>query len=102
MGMVATHRGLVRATSRDGTPVSGLSIRFNKKEVDAIIESLKKRTGIIEVFVEYNEGDLEIGDDVMVVIVAGDIRENVFPALMDGVNEMKARAAEKEEQIPKG
>ena len=30
MGMIASHRGLVRATSRRGSPVRGLSIRFDR------------------------------------------------------------------------
>ena len=55
----------------------------------------------MEVLAEYNEGDLDVGDDVMVVLVAGDIRENVFPALDDAVNELKSKAAIKEEQIPR-
>ncbi len=28
-----------------------------------------------------NAGDLKVGDDIMKVVVAGDIRENVFGAL---------------------
>jgi len=102
MGMIASHRGLVRATSRGGASVGGLSISFNPRVVADIVESIKKRPGIVEVLVEYSEGDLNIGDDVMVVLVAGDIRENVFPALVDAVDELKARAAVKEEQLPAG
>jgi molybdopterin synthase catalytic subunit len=100
MGMIASHRGLVRATSRSGAPVRGLSIRFDRTVVNSIINDIRSREGIVEVLADYNEGDLAVGDDVMVVLVAGDIRENVFPALVDAVNRLKARAATKEEQIP--
>jgi molybdopterin synthase catalytic subunit len=100
MGMIASHRGLVRATSRSGAPVRGLSIRYDRTIVNSIIDGIRSRPGIIEVLVNYNEGDLAVGDDVMAVLVAGDIRENVFPALVDAVNELKAKAANKEEQIP--
>lgn len=100
MGMIASHRGLVRATSRSGSPVRGLSIHFDKNIVKSIVDEIKGRPGIIEVVVDYNEGDLAVGDDVMVVLVAGDIRENVFPGLVDAVNLLKAKAAIKEEQIP--
>lgn len=100
MGMIASHRGLVRGTSRGGGPVRGLSIHFDRSIVDSIMESIRNRPGIVEVLADYNEGDLAIGDDVMVVLVAGDIRENVFPALVDAVNELKSKAAIKEEQIP--
>jgi len=100
MGMIASHRGLVRATSRSGNPVRGLSIHFDRTIVKSVVDEIKGRSGIIEVVVDYNEGDLAVGDDVMVVLVAGDIRENVFPALVDAVNLLKAKAALKEEQIP--
>jgi molybdopterin synthase catalytic subunit len=100
MGMIASHRGLVRATSRSGSPVKGLSIRFDRTIVNSIVDEIKGRPGIIEVVVDFNEGDLAVGDDVMVVLVAGDIRENVFPALIDAINLLKAKAASKEEQIP--
>jgi molybdopterin synthase catalytic subunit len=100
MGMIASHRGLVRASSRGGRPVRGLSIRFDRAIVNSIVDEIKGRPGIIEVVADYNEGHLAIGDDVMVVLVAGDIRENVFPALVDAVNLLKAKAALKEEQIP--
>jgi molybdopterin synthase catalytic subunit len=99
MGMIASHRGLVRATSRNGRRVRGLSIRFDRTIVNSIISEIKGRPGIIEVVVDFNEGDLAVGDDVMVVLVAGDIRENVFPSLVDAVNLLKAKAAIKEEQI---
>jgi molybdopterin synthase catalytic subunit len=99
MGMIASHRGLVRATSRSGRPVQGLSIRFDRAVVNSIVNEIRSRPGIIEVVVDYNEGNPTIGGDVMVVLVAGDIRENVFPALVDAVNLLKARAAMKEEQI---
>jgi molybdopterin synthase catalytic subunit len=100
MGMIASHRGLVRATSRSGSPVRGLSIRFDSTIVKSIVDEIKRRPGIIEVLVDFNEGDLAVGDDVMVVLVAGDIRENVFPVLVDAVNLLKSKAAIKEEQIP--
>ncbi len=99
IGMIASHRGLVRGTSRNGAPVKGLTVRFNREEADEIVRALKRRPGIIEVVLEYNEGDLEVGDDLMAVLVAGDIRENVFPVLVDAVNELKAKATKKSEWI---
>jgi molybdopterin synthase catalytic subunit len=43
------------------------------------------------------EGKLVVGDDVMYIVVAGDFRENVFPALMDAVNMIKAQVTTKTE-----
>lgn len=36
-----------------------------------------------------NEGELTVGDDIMKVLVAGDIRENVFSALQRLVRTVK-------------
>jgi molybdopterin synthase catalytic subunit len=62
--------------------------------------AIRGRPGIIEVVLEYNEGDLVVGDDVMVVLVAGDIRENVFPGLVDAVNLFKARPRIRKRRSP--
>jgi molybdopterin synthase catalytic subunit len=44
-----------------------------------------------------SEGHLDVGDDIMAVVVGGDTREHVFPVLMDTVNRIKAEATEKKE-----
>ena len=54
-------------------------------------------TGIVEVLVEINEGRLNIGDEILYVTIGGDIRENVFPALMEAVNLIKSDASRKKE-----
>jgi molybdopterin synthase catalytic subunit len=100
MGMIASHCGLVRATSRNGRRVRGLSMRFDQTIANSIMDEIRGRSGIIEVVVDYNEGDLAVGDDVMVVLVAGDVRENIYPGLVDAVNLFNAKAASKEEKIP--
>ncbi|MEN6321467.1 MAG: molybdenum cofactor biosynthesis protein MoaE [Syntrophaceae bacterium] len=96
-GMILCHNGVVRATSRDGKPVHELTVNVNRARLDEIITEMKKRTGIIEVLAEVREGTLKVGDDVMLVVVAGDFRENVFPVLMDTVNTIKAQVTKKTE-----
>ena len=53
----------------------------------------------VEVLVATNEGHLNIGDEILAVAVGGDIREHVFPALVDTVNRLKKEAAKKKEFI---
>ena len=60
-----------------------------------IVDDIRQRPGIIEVLVEIREGKLYPGEDVMFVVVAGDFRENVFSALMDAVNRIKADVTRK-------
>jgi molybdopterin synthase catalytic subunit len=97
-GMVLIHNGVARNTSRDGRPVNELTVKADREMLKEIVSLAKKRTGIIDVLAEVNEGTLRPGDDVMLVAVAGDFRENVFPALMDTVDEIKRKVTKKEER----
>ena len=49
--------------------------------------------GILAVRAWVNEGDLTVGDDIMKVLVAGDIREHVFAALQRLVGLIKDEVA---------
>ena len=97
-GMILCHNGVVRATARDGRQVTGLSVRVDWQKLDAILARQKARDGIVEILVEINEGtDLGIGDDVMFIVVAGDIRETVISVLTDALNEIKSTVTSKTE-----
>lgn len=97
MGMIASHLGIVRGVSRNGRAVSGIEVVYDRKVIDDIILDIKKLPGIIEVIVDTNEGHLEVGDQILAVAVAGDLRENVFPALIETVNRLKKEASKKKE-----
>ena len=98
VGMILCHNGVVRGTSRDGTPVAELTVKADRLRLAAILGEMKNRPGIIEVLAEVREGTLLVGDDVMYVAVAGDIRENVFPVLEDTVNTIKREVTKKTER----
>lgn len=97
IGMIASHLGLVRGTSRNGRAVTGIEVKYDLQAIDSIIRDIKKLPGIIEVLVDTNEGYLKVGDEILAVVVAGDIRENVFPALIETVNRLKKEASKKRE-----
>ncbi|RPH52171.1 MAG: molybdenum cofactor biosynthesis protein MoaE [Desulfobacteraceae bacterium] len=98
VGMILCHNGVVRGTSRDGRKVSGLKIAVDHKKLIMIIEENKKRPGIVEILVEIDENkELSVGDDVMFLVVAGDIRDNVIPALDDTLNRIKTTVTQKTE-----
>ena len=67
--------------------------------MDRILRQIRSRQGIVDVDVRLNEGELSVGDWVMVVMIAGETRETVFPALMDMVNMIKQDASKKKEII---
>ena len=96
-GMIVCHNGVVRATSRDGKPVKELDVKVDRGRLAEIIAEMKQRTGIIEIIAEVREGKLKVGEDVMMVVVAGDFRENVFSTLMDTVNIIKKEVTSKTE-----
>ncbi|MDX9745179.1 MAG: molybdenum cofactor biosynthesis protein MoaE [Syntrophales bacterium] len=97
VGMILCHNGVARGTSRNGRPIRELTVTADHRRLAEVIEEMKARPGIIELLVEINEGKLDIGDDVMYVAVAGDIRENVFPVLMDTINTIKKEVTQKRE-----
>jgi len=96
VGMILCHNGVVRATSRDGRRVSGLRIVVDREKLRQVIESNKSRDGIVEILVHINaDVDLKVGEDVMYIVVAGDIRENVISALQDTLNTIKSTVTQK-------
>ncbi len=98
VGMVLAHNGVVRSFSRDGRKVSGFSIQVDQKRLDEIVAAQKKRPGIVEILVEIvPDGSLTVGDDVMYLVVAGDLRENVIAVLTDTLNEIKTSVTAKTE-----
>ena len=89
-GMILCHNGVVRETSREGEVVTGLEIAVDYDRLQQILEEQKARAGIIDILVWINEGKpLSVGDDVMFLVVAGDIRETVIAALTDTLNLIK-------------
>ena len=98
--MVLCHQGVVRSTSRDGKPVRGLRVTVDSKKLEQVISEHKARHGITEILVEINaDRDLTVGDDVMVLVVAGDFRENVIATLSDTLNAIKTTVTQKTEYL---
>lgn len=97
-GMILCHNGVVRDTSRDGRKVSGLTISVDQEKLRRVVETNKKKPGIVEILVEIAENkNLAVGDDVMLLVVAGDIRENVIAVLSDTLNAIKTTVTQKTE-----
>ncbi|MEA3429090.1 MAG: molybdenum cofactor biosynthesis protein MoaE [Thermodesulfobacteriota bacterium] len=97
-GMILCHNGVVRDTSRNGRQVSGLRVAVDHEKLRNVIKENKKRKGIIEILIEIAENkDLSVGDDIMFLVVAGDIRDNVIEALKHTLNDIKATVTTKTE-----
>ena len=96
--MILCHNGVVRATSRNGKAVRGLRVTVDREKLDRVIADQKKREGIMEILVEIDDKrDLSVGDDVMILAVAGDIRDRVIPVLHDTLDAIKTTVTQKTE-----
>jgi molybdopterin synthase catalytic subunit len=69
IGMYLMHNGVVRGTRRDGTPVTGMDLTYDRERLSAIIAEIEGRPGVVAVKVWINEGMLTVGDDIMRVLV---------------------------------
>ena len=74
-----------------------MSVEVDRDALQSIVQEMHQRSGIIEVAVHLFDGYRQIGDDVMLVAVAGDIREHVFPVLEETVERLKKEVTRKEE-----
>jgi len=97
VGMFLTHNGVVRETPKaqvregldDGSLVRGMEFSYDGAKVDGAIAETYKMDGIFYVKVWLNEGRLEVGDDIMYVLIGGDIRPHVVDALQFLVGKIK-------------
>ena len=97
IGMYLTHNGVVRRTAKaqvrageaDAKPVSGMHFTYDAAKREAAVAEAKHMPGIYYVKAWLNEGELAVGDDIMLVLVGGDIRPHVVDALQALVGKLK-------------
>lgn len=99
VGMIVCHNGVVRGTSRAGESAEYLDIDVDRGAWERVLMEMRRRPGIEAIEAHLFTGRRNVGDDVMLVVVAGDIRENVFPVLEDTVNRLKKDAVLKNEKL---
>ncbi|HOP85796.1 MAG TPA: molybdenum cofactor biosynthesis protein MoaE [Syntrophorhabdaceae bacterium] len=97
LGMILVHNGIVRGTSKDGKVIKSMRLSYNKEMLSEYVDSVKKREGISDVRVWINEGELKIGDDIMVLLVAGRFRTDVLPVLQEVLTKIKKEIVREEE-----
>jgi len=100
VGMYLCHNGVVRSYSRDGRPVSGMELSVDRTRLEEAVTAAREMEGISVVRAWVNEGHLAVGDDIMYVLVGGDIRDNVFAALQELVRSIKSGVVSELEQRP--
>ena len=97
IGMYLTHSGTVRETAkaavRNGdeaaAPVKGMRFSYDAAKVSAAVKDTYRLDGIYYVKAWLNAGTLQVGDDIMRVLIGGDIRPHVVDALQYLVGRLK-------------
>jgi len=110
VGMFLVHNGVVRQTPkamvREGLEevpsVSGMEFSYDAEKVEEAIAETYKRDGIYYVKAWINEGKLELGDDIMYLLIGGDIRPHVVDALQFLVGKIKNECVTEKELTENG
>ena len=104
-GMYLTHCGVVRESAKakvrlgqaDTRRVTGMRFSYDAEKVEQAVSSARALDGIYYVRVWLNEGVLSVGDDIMLVLIGGDIRPHVVDALQFLVGRIKSECVTEEE-----
>ena len=97
IGMYLTHNGVVRRSAKakvrhgeeTAADVTGMSFSYDQEKVNAVVAETYRMDGIYYIRVWLNEGELAVGDDIMYVLIGGDIRPHVVDALQYMVGRLK-------------
>ena len=96
-GMFLLHNGVVRRSAKarvragdESAPeVRGMYFSYDGEKAAAAIRAAEAMEGIRFVRVWLNSGELAVGDDIMYVLIGGDIRPHVVEALQALVGTLK-------------
>ena len=99
LGMILVHNGIVRATSKEGKPVKGMVLDHDEALLQSIIGEYGSKDGIVGIKVWINGGELKVGDDIMIVLVAGRFRTDVLPVFEGLIREIKTRVVREVESL---
>ena len=104
VGMYLTHNGTVRATAkaqvregREAAPVAAMLFDHDETKVSAAMEAARRMEGIYYVRAWLNRGRLQVGDDLMFVLIGGDIRPHVIDAMQFLVGRLKESCVTEQE-----
>lgn len=105
IGMYLMHNGVVRETPRiqvregleDARPVIAMEFRYDKEKLDAAVADTYMLPGIYYIRTWLAEGRLQVGDDIMYVLIGGDIRPHVMEALDYLVDRIKKECVSEKE-----
>ena len=107
IGMYLTHNGVVRQTPRakvrdgavEASDVKGMWFDYDEAKVKEAVEAAYRLPGIYYIRTWLNRGQLEVGDDIMYVLIGGDIRPHVMQGLDFLVDKLKKECVSEKEIV---
>ena len=105
VGMYLIHNGVVRATARSrvrqgdeqARPVVGMRFSCDENKARAAVDEARRMDGVFFIRVWVNEGELQVGDDIMQVLIGADIRPHAVEALQALVGRIKSECVTESE-----
>jgi molybdopterin synthase catalytic subunit len=97
LGMILVHNGIVRGTSKSGRPVQGMKLSYTQEKLDSVVPIFRQRTGVAEVRVWINSGNLKVGDNIMLLLVAGRFKTDILPVFQELLSLIKNEIVTEEE-----
>lgn len=94
-GAIGTFTGIVRELSGNERTSR---LEFEKyepeatKALDRIREEIKQKEGILEVLIHHKTGVIHAGEDIVYIVIAAAHRPELFPALSEAIERLKAEA----------
>ena len=94
-GAIGTFTGIVRELDGD-TKTDRLEFEKYEPEASKVLEKiredLKQKEGILEVLIHHKTGVIEAGEDIVYIVIASVHRTELFPALSEAIERVKAEA----------
>jgi molybdopterin synthase catalytic subunit len=94
-GAIGTFTGIVRELAGEEKTSR---LEFEKYEpeaskvLDRIRDEIKQKDGILEVLIHHKTGIIEAGEDIVYIVIASAHRTELFPALSEAIERIKAEA----------
>lgn len=94
-GAIGTFSGIVRELAGEEKTSR---LEFEKyepeasKALDRIRDEIKQKEGILEVLIHHKTGVIEAGEDIVYIVIASAHRTELFPALSEAIERIKAEA----------
>ena len=96
-GALGTYIGIVKSPGRSGLKVKGLLIetypKYSDKALQKICDEIKNKYELSLTTIYHFEGEFDIGETLVIVIVAGKGRDNIFTALEEAIHRYKTELA---------